>query len=141
MDPDYMFETNQGSASSPLIEDSSYSLADTYGCSCEQILFCKPGENKGEMKYGCTAATMSIWMSQSAWSLDCQVDGMVTLEGEHEGVLSDTDSDAVVDLLDGDDDNDGIADAMDSEEDSKADINGNPTGKPDWWCNEHPNKC
>ncbi len=45
------------------ILQSNYSLIDTYGCSCEQILDFKSGSNKGEYKFGCTTATLNNWMS------------------------------------------------------------------------------
>jgi len=133
--------TNAGSTANPLMQDSGYTLNDTFGCSCEQILFCKPGENRGEQKFGCTSGTMSNWMSQSAWSLDCQVDGKVMLEGEQEEVLADADADTMIDLLDTDDDGDGTPDSEDSEEDSAPGADGKPTGKPDWWCTKNPTKC
>ena len=31
------------------------------GCSCNDILVCKPGKNEGELKYGWTKATINIW--------------------------------------------------------------------------------
>jgi hypothetical protein len=34
----------------------------------EQILGWKPGNNTGEIKYGCTAGTMTTWMSQIDWA-------------------------------------------------------------------------
>ena len=140
-DDDNVFETNTGSEADPVIEDSSYTTVDTYGCSCDQILFCKPGENGGEYKFGCTSGTMSVWTSQSAWSLDCQVDGLVALEGEAKDVLENTDGSDLVDLLDGDNDNDGVVDSEDSEPDSAPASDGKPKGKPDWWCEKHPTKC
>jgi len=142
MDGDMYFETNTGSASNPYITDSSYSIVDTYGCSCEQILYCKPGANNGEEKWGCTAGTMNVWTNQIGWSLDCQVNGIVALEGEAKPLLEDTDDAGMIDLLDGDNDNDGIPDGEDSEDDSKPTEPGLPgTGKPDWWCDKHPGKC
>ena len=58
------------------------------------------------------------------------------MEGEAKGILENTDNADVPDLIDGDDDNDGIPDSEDSEEDSSAN-----NGKPDWWCEAHPEKC
>ena len=140
LDGDAVLETNTGSTDSPVIEDG-YSLVDTFGCTCEQVLFCKPGGNGGEYKFGCTSGTMDIWMSQSAWSTDCQVDGKVVLEGESKDILEDTDNAGLVDLIDADNDNDGIPDSEDSEPDSAPDSSGNPKGKPDWWCQKNPSKC
>lgn len=48
--------------------DSKYTLADTYGCSCEQILESKPGKNRGEHKHGCADGTMKIWIEQIGWA-------------------------------------------------------------------------
>jgi hypothetical protein len=41
---------NAGSSKAPIIKLASFSLADTYGCTCEQILYCKAGNNNGELK-------------------------------------------------------------------------------------------
>ena len=142
LDGDLIFETNTGSAAAHLIEDSAYSLVDSYGCSCEQILYCKPGNNNGEQKWGCTAGTMDTWVNQLDWSLDCQVDGIVALEGESKDLLENTDGSDLVDLIDGDNDNDGIPDSEDSEDDSAAPEPGKQgKGTPDWWCDKHPTKC
>ncbi len=65
---DGVFNTNIGSAAAPEIVSSGYTLADTYGCTCEQILAWKPGLNSGEFKYGCTEGTMQTWMSQTDWA-------------------------------------------------------------------------
>ena len=40
------------------VVDSNYSMADTSGCTCAQILTTKPGNNAGELKNGCTKGTM-----------------------------------------------------------------------------------
>ena len=127
-DDDYIFETSTG--------DSNVSLADTYGCTCEQILYCKPGGNNGEHKFGCSPGTMEIWIAQTDWAPDCQIDGKVAMEGEQKSIVENTDNSDVIDIIDADDDNDGIPDVQDSEEDSSAN-----NGKPDWWCEEHPSKC
>jgi hypothetical protein len=42
-----------------------------YGCSCNDILVCKPGKNKGELKYGCTKGTINSWTKQIGWAKDC----------------------------------------------------------------------
>jgi hypothetical protein len=54
IDGDGIFEINIGNANSPLIVDSEFSIADTYGCSCSQILKLKPGKDKGQLDKGCT---------------------------------------------------------------------------------------
>lgn len=46
----------------------AYSLADTFGCSCEQILEYKPGKNVGELKSGCSRGTIENWISEFGWS-------------------------------------------------------------------------
>ena len=40
------------------IEESSFTIADTGGCSCEQILDEKPGNNEGQYKFGCSEGTI-----------------------------------------------------------------------------------
>jgi len=60
VDGDHVFElgSNKG------VSDSEYSLTDTYGCSCQQILDKKPGKNLGEKFFGCTKHTINIWIEQ-----------------------------------------------------------------------------
>jgi hypothetical protein len=136
------FQTNTGSASSPVIVNSDYTMVDTYGCSCEQILECKPGNNKGEYKWGCSAGTMRVWTSQEGWATACQVNGVVTTSGETKPILEDTDNDFVIDPLDNDNDDDGIPDDEDSEPESPPQNPGEPgNGIPLWWCDLHPEKC
>ncbi|MBW2981342.1 hypothetical protein KY343_00550 [Candidatus Woesearchaeota archaeon] len=123
-------------------DNSNMDLATTYGCSCEQILYCKPGANNGEQKWGCTEGTMNVWTNQIGWAPDCQVNGIVATEGEAKSILEDTDNAGMIDPLDGDNDNDGIPDGEDSEDDSTPSEPGQQgTGKPDWWCDKHPTKC
>ncbi len=66
IDGDGVFET----LDKPLdpVTDSAWTLQDTYGCSCEQILSFKPGNNKGEEKFGCTEASLEVFASRSGWS-------------------------------------------------------------------------
>jgi hypothetical protein len=72
VDDDEYFETNNGSRSSPTIEDSVYTAADAHGCSCERILDCKPsGTVKDEYEFGCTEGTMKDWINQRAWATEC----------------------------------------------------------------------
>ncbi len=138
---DGYFMTNAGSAGKPAIVRSAYNLSATYGCTCEQILYCKPGNSEGEYKFGCSQGTMSVWIGQSAWATDCQVNGKVARRGEEKSIFTDTDGSILPDILDGDDDNDGVWDAQDIEADAKPAPNGSTTGKPDWWCAEHRAKC
>lgn len=42
--------------------ESSYTITDTQGCSCAQILEEKSGENNGEQKYACTKGTMDNYI-------------------------------------------------------------------------------
>lgn len=64
IDADGVFETMTDGD----IIDSGYSLADTYGCSCEQILEHKPGKNMGEKFFGCTESTIETWIDQANWA-------------------------------------------------------------------------
>lgn len=45
--------------------DSEYSIIETNGCSCEQILEEKSGNNNGEGKYGCTKGTMDNFIKNN----------------------------------------------------------------------------
>jgi hypothetical protein len=132
-DADWTFDTSTG--------ESSYTMADTFGCTAAQILFCKPGANNGEDKFGMTSGTLNVWMSQTGWSQDCQVDGKVVTEGASKDLFENTDNSGLWDLLDSDNDNDGVVDSEDSEPESTPDAEGKPKGKPDWWCEKNPNKC
>jgi len=135
-DGDSVFEINTGSNNDPVIENSSISLSDTYGCSCEEILYCKPGGNTGEYKHGCSQGTMNVWISQTGWSTDClDENGKMTLAGEPQDT-TDNDLDGIADTEDTDDDNDGIADTEDTLSKDE-----NNAGKPDWWCRKHPGNC
>lgn len=72
VDEDEYFETNTGSRSSPVLEDSLFMISDTYGCSCERILDCKPSEKTNEeYAAGCTKGTMNDWIDQRAWATEC----------------------------------------------------------------------
>jgi len=42
------------------------------GCSCTQILECKPGKNIGELKHGCTKGTINVWLQQTGWAANCK---------------------------------------------------------------------
>jgi hypothetical protein len=122
-------------------DNTNIDYVATHGCGADQILFCKPGNNNGELKWGITQGTLNVWISQTGWSLDCQVNGIVALEGEAKDFFEDTDNAGMPDILDGDNDNDGVGDGEDDMvEDS--DPPGTPGhGKPDWWCDNHPGKC
>ena len=54
-------------------EDSEYTIEETYGCTCSQILSCKPGNDNGEIKNGCTKGTMDNWVAQKGWAKDCGI--------------------------------------------------------------------
>ena len=41
------------------------------GCSCTDILTCKPGNNEGELKNGCTKGTIDNWLQQKGWAQNC----------------------------------------------------------------------
>jgi PAS domain S-box-containing protein len=97
------------------------------GCSASQILYCKPGENKGEFKFGLTQGTLNVWLNQIGWSQECLTDGIVALEGASKALLENTDGGFLPDLIDGDNDGDGVSDGEDSMEDD-----GDSDGTPDW---------
>jgi hypothetical protein len=42
--------------------DKTFTLQDTGGCSCEQILAANPDEQKGHIKYGCSTGIMEEWI-------------------------------------------------------------------------------
>ena len=115
------------------------------GCSCDQILECKPGADTGEYKYGCTPGTINVWTKQNGWAPLCQEltpwGTLVVKGGSPEPATLDTDNDGMPDTLDPDDDNDGIPDQLDSEPKSAATAGMEGTGSPDWWCQQNPGKC
>jgi|GEM_PF-3287267 len=120
---------------------SGLNLTQTFGCSAEQILYCKPGTDEGELKFGITNETLAIWMNQSYWSLDCQTNNKVVREGESKLTYEDTDKDKIIDFLDFDDDNDMIKDTEDAEPESAGSIGKAGKGVPDWWCDYHLEHC
>jgi hypothetical protein len=115
-------------------DSSNIVLTDTWGCSCEQILSCKPGQNSGEFKFGCSQGTYDIWVSQDpdSWAPDCQYNGVVAFEGIPKALFENTDDDWMPDLFDEDVDGDGVPD---NEDDMIEDTDspGDPDyGIPDW---------
>ncbi|MBN2518019.1 MAG: putative metal-binding motif-containing protein, partial [Candidatus Altiarchaeota archaeon] len=113
-------------------DSSNLDLQQTYGCSCEQILFCKPGEDTGELKFGCSQGTVDIWTGQKGWAPDCLVEGKVLTEGVSKLFFEDTDSEGLIDLLDLDNDGDGVFDIDDDMIEDK-DLPGDEDyGIPDW---------
>lgn len=110
-------------------DSSNWEISDeNFGCNCEQILFCKPGSNNGEFKFGCSQGTMDIWISQDpeSWALDCQIDGVV-VEGVSKSLFVNTDGEGLIDIFDGDNDGDGISD---NDDDMIEDMD--PPGDPDY---------
>jgi hypothetical protein len=114
--------------------DSPVTLTDTFGCSCKQILDCKPGNNAGEFKYGCSTGTInSVWIPQQGWAPYC---------GEEYILETDTDGDGIPDETDPDADNDGIPNDLDAEPTSTPNVEGRSgTGIPDKLCEKNPSKC
>jgi hypothetical protein len=51
-----------------VLVDSKYDLEDTYGCNCIQILKLKPGNNIGEISFGCTQPTLADFISRKGWA-------------------------------------------------------------------------
>ena len=54
-------------------DSSNMDLQLTHGCSCYQILACKPGNNDGEYNYGCTYGTLNVWYNHTpqSWTSNC----------------------------------------------------------------------
>ena len=48
--------------------DSEFTLTETGGCSCEQILNLKPGNNLGEDRRGCSRGTVEAFIEQRGWA-------------------------------------------------------------------------
>lgn len=111
-----------------------------FGCSCEEVLFCKPGTNTGEFKYGCAQGTVNIWNNQNGWSTDCQTDGIVVMAGESKPLLTNTDGTGWIDGFDSNNDGDMLDDSVDSLIDDADPIGSSGRGKPDWWEAKHPGK-
>ena len=78
--------------------------------------------------------TKHIWETQDpdSWALDCQLDGVVVIEGMSKSLVENTDGGIMIDAFDGDNDNDGASDSEDDMIDD-ADPPGTPGhGTPDW---------
>jgi len=60
-------------------DSRNLNLSKDFGCSCSQILYCKPFINYDEYRYGCTNATKTTWEQQKAgtWAVDCQKNGAI----------------------------------------------------------------
>ncbi|MBW2991577.1 hypothetical protein KY348_07820 [Candidatus Woesearchaeota archaeon] len=116
-------------------DSSNWPASDVnFGCSCAQVLYCKPGSNNGEFKFGCSEGTKNIWESQDpdSWAPDCQVDDVVAMEGISKDLFENTDGTGWPDMLDGDNDGDGVSDGEDDMIEDK-DLPGDPDyGIPDW---------
>ena len=61
IDGDKIFETEKKGT----IVDSKYTLVDTYGCSCEQILDQKSGDIEDELESGCTSKTIKTFIREN----------------------------------------------------------------------------
>ena len=71
IDGDGIFETIKRIKKNKTIIDSEYTLIDTYGCSCEQILEYKSKKkSKGEIKSGCKRKTIQEFIAQKGWAKD-----------------------------------------------------------------------
>ncbi len=62
----FVWVTNAGSNNTPVIQPATFTIKDTLGCSCEQILAGKPGNNWWELKFWCTKGTMDNFI-QNRW--------------------------------------------------------------------------
>jgi hypothetical protein len=60
VDGDNIFDTVLPNGQGP---QRHYTLEDTGGCSCEQILDEKPGNNVGQYQHGCSVGTMDTWVA------------------------------------------------------------------------------
>ncbi|MFC2134745.1 MopE-related protein [Bacteroidota bacterium] len=67
IDGDSTFETVVDQS----IIDSQYTMEDTYGCTCSDILICEPGINEGEQEHGCSEGTINVWIKQIGWAKKC----------------------------------------------------------------------
>jgi len=105
-----------------------------FGCNCEEVLYCKPGNNKGEFKYGCSAGTYKLWQAQSeeSWALDCQINGIVAMAGVGKPLFENTDAEGLIDILDGNNDGDALGDNVDDMIEDKDPIDDPDHGMPDW---------
>lgn len=69
IDGDGTFEVGTRNAGSV---DSAITLTTTYGCTCDQILFCKPGPNGNNYKHGCSEGAINTWIKQQRkWVINC----------------------------------------------------------------------
>jgi len=59
--------------------DSEFTLADTGGCTCAQIIELLPGKKKGHEKHGCPKGIMKKW-------IQCEVQGGVATDGADVGI-------------------------------------------------------
>jgi hypothetical protein len=59
IDDDYVFDTVlKGKGKGP---NRSYTIEDTHGCSCEQIIYMQ-GLGAGHTKFGCSISAMDDWV-------------------------------------------------------------------------------
>ena len=105
-----------------------------YGCTCEEVLYCKPGTNNGEFKFGCSSGTFKIWQAQDpdSWAPDCQSGGVVVVEGVARALFENTDGDFLIDIFDTDNDNDGLSDGEDDMIEDSDPVGDPDHGIPDW---------
>ncbi|MFH1723234.1 MAG: hypothetical protein ABII00_01305 [Elusimicrobiota bacterium] len=59
----YAFDTAAPKGKGPR---KSFTTADTYGCSCEQILAASADEMEGHRKFGCSISVMEDWADNGA---------------------------------------------------------------------------
>ena len=118
------------------LKNNHYSLSTQlgYGCTCEEVLYCKPGEDDGEFKFGCSEGTKKVWeaQSQDSWAPECQQNGVVVAPGISKSFFENTDRDMLLDIIDSDNDNDGLSDSVDDMIEDKDPIGDSDHGVPDW---------
>ena len=66
----YFDSDNDGVVNSEDLCPNTIGVQQVEGCSCEQILELKPGEDEGELKNGCSAGTIEVFSKQIGWAKD-----------------------------------------------------------------------
>jgi len=74
-DSDINFETKNPKTKE--IVDGSYTLSQTKGCGCADILSVKPGDTEGEWKFGCTEGTIKNVIAGQGWAKDLITGGAI----------------------------------------------------------------
>ncbi len=62
-----VFETKEKKGKKEIVEASNYTLQNTLGCTCRDILSIKPGKDEDQYKKGCTKGTIVNWIDARGW--------------------------------------------------------------------------